>query len=329
MNAARVSLAVLLVAAALPAQPAPLSVLPARIALDDGFDRQRVVVLLHVAPDVTRDVTAEATLSLEQPLARVEAGVLSPLADGTTRLVASFGGHQAAAEVVVKAAARQPRASFVGEVIPILTRAGCNAGACHGAASGKNGFRLSLFGFDTAHDWRALTRELRGRRLDCADPEASLMLKKPTTQVAHQGGKRLDAKGEHYARLRTWIAEGAPSDVGQAPALAGLDIEPAQSVLVAGSGLQIVVRARYGDGSDRDVTALALLSSSDDSLARVETTSTRRSSASSGACASCRRRRAATRSSSAACTSTCSRCCRLPRRRAPSSPTGGPTSASA
>ncbi len=160
--------------------------------------------------------------------------------------------------------------SFRNEVIPILTRAGCNAGSCHGAAAGKNGFALSLFGYDPAADHRKLTRDLRGRRLDPAQPEQSLMLVKATTGAVHQGGTRLDPAGPFYATLLRWIAAGAPDDGDKAPALAAITLVPGDSVLVGpGQTIAQQVRARYADGSERDVTSLALWSTSNDGAAGI------------------------------------------------------------
>ena len=105
-----------------------------------------------------------------------------------------------------------PPVSFRNDVIPVLTRAGCHGGACHGAAAGKNGFGLTLFGYDPAKDLRSLSRDYRGRRLDCAAPEQSLMLTKPTGEVRHKGGKRFERDSEMWETLRAWIADGATDD---------------------------------------------------------------------------------------------------------------------
>lgn len=161
--------------------------------------------------------------------------------------------------------------SFKNDVLPILTHSGCNAGSCHGAAAGKNGFGLSLFAYDPEHDWRALTHELRGRRLDPSDPDASLMLQKASARVGHQGGKRLDAAGPSYAMVRDWIAAGAPDDCATAPRLIGIDIAP-QTAGLDGADRELPLRlsARYQDGSSRDVGALALWSSSNDAALAVD-----------------------------------------------------------
>src|SRR6201993_3424970 len=110
----------------------------------------------------------------------------------------------------VAAAPGQPRVSFANEVVPTFTKLGCNAGGCHGKASGQNGFKLSLFGFDSTFDFVALTREARGRRIFFSSPDESLLLRKATGRAAHGGGKKLDPDGWEYQVMRRWIAAGAP-----------------------------------------------------------------------------------------------------------------------
>src|SRR5262249_3388370 len=145
--------------------------------------------------------------------------------------------------------------SFANDVMPILARAGCNSGACHGSASGKKGFKISLRGYDPATDYVTLTRGTQGRRLDRAHPEHSLLVLKPTGQVPHEGGKRFDA-GSAYAKiLKRWIAEGAGSDLAAAPKLVGLDVAPKfRTFPTTGLDQQLLVTARFSDGSRRDVT---------------------------------------------------------------------------
>jgi len=226
----------------------------------------------------TADVTESGGLAATDPtIAALEAGSrLRPLADGTTTLRAAFGGLTAEATVAVAGAAVIPPRSFMLDVEPVLMRAGCNAGACHGSAKGKNGFRLSLFGFDPAMDHLHLTRQTLARRLTTSEPEASLLLLKATTTVAHQGGVRFDAASPYYRSLREWIDEGAAFDGETAPDLTGLEILPSQMVLIgAGEGRpgdrqRLIVRAQYADGSDRDVTDLALLASLNDNALDVD-----------------------------------------------------------
>src|SRR5204862_5309081 len=121
--------------------------------------------------------------------------------------------------------------NFELDVVPILTRAGCNAGACHGKARGQNGFQLSLLGFDADFDYAAITQEARGRRVFPAAPEQSLLLRKPTGQVAHGGGKRLELGSADYEVLRRWIADGLPRKSADAPTLERITALPAERIL--------------------------------------------------------------------------------------------------
>src|SRR3984957_15242038 len=116
-------------------------------------------------------------------------------------------------------AAEPSPVTFEHDVLPILTRAGCNAGACHGKARGQNGFQLSLLGFDPDFDFNAITQEARGRRLLPGSPENSLFLRKPSAKVAHGGGKRLDSRDASYDVLLRWIAAGTPRDNKDTPKL--------------------------------------------------------------------------------------------------------------
>ncbi len=161
--------------------------------------------------------------------------------------------------------------SFNLDVIPILSKAGCNGGGCHGALAGKGGFRLSLFGYDAESDYLAITRDARGRRIDFSEPGASLLLTKPTTAVAHKGGKRLELEGADYKLLAAWIAAGCPGPKPAEKRLAGIDLEPAEVVVEKGEDVSFRVTARYSDGSTRDVTRWAKFTSTDATVATVST----------------------------------------------------------
>ncbi len=168
-------------------------------------------------------------------------------------------------------ASGEPRAvSFRHEVEPILTRAGCNAGACHGTPSGKNGFRLSLRGYDPALDILTLTREVHARRLDLLDPAASLLLRKATAQVPHEGGQRLTPGDTQYNLLLRWITEGARDDSASAQSLVRLEVSPPHDILdEPATSRQLRVLAHFGDGSRRDVTHLTRFGVNDDTIAVV------------------------------------------------------------
>jgi hypothetical protein len=163
-----------------------------------------------------------------------------------------------------------PAPSFELDIVPILSKAGCNGGGCHGALAGKGGFRLSLFGYDPASDHLTITREARGRRVDLADPGSSLILTKPTTALPHKGGKRLDLEGPDYRVLAAWIAAGCPGPVPGEKRLLGIDLTPAEATAAPGSSLRLAVTARYDDGSSRDVTRWARFTSTDETVATVD-----------------------------------------------------------
>ncbi|MEY4177736.1 MAG: hypothetical protein RLY70_1310 [Planctomycetota bacterium] len=158
---------------------------------------------------------------------------------------------------------------FGQDIIPLLSRHGCNAGGCHGKASGQNGFKLSLFGFDPQFDHEAIVRQARGRRLSLAAPGQSLLLTKATGQTPHGGGRRIEPGSAAYDQLYAWIAAGAPAANPAAPRLVGLRIEPRQATLSKGGTATLKVAAEYSDGRQRDVTAQAQFSSNLDVVAAV------------------------------------------------------------
>jgi len=159
--------------------------------------------------------------------------------------------------------------SFRDDVIPILTRFGCNAGGCHGKLAGQNGFRLSLRGFAPDADFESLVRESRGRRLNVAAPSQSLLLRKATGQVAHGGGVRFSAEDRAAVVLRQWIAAGVPGLVDAEPHLIDLQVFPAEAMLRVGEAVELRVIAVYDDGQHRDVTWLTQFSAADASLLEV------------------------------------------------------------
>ncbi len=159
--------------------------------------------------------------------------------------------------------------SFELDVIPILSKAGCNGGGCHGALAGKGGFRLSLFGYDPASDHLAITRDARGRRIDFSDPGASLLLAKPTTALPHKGGKRLAVGGHDYGVLAAWIAAGCPGPRADERRLVSVELTPAESTAAPDASVQLTVTARYDDGTSRDVTRWARFTSTDETVLSV------------------------------------------------------------
>lgn len=160
--------------------------------------------------------------------------------------------------VGTKISAAEPRqVSFTNEVMAVLGKAGCNSGPCHGHNTGKGGFKLSLRGYDPAFDHRALTHDAMGRRIDRLVPERSLLLLKPTGDVTHGGGKRLDRASESYAILRDWIAAGASLDVDRAPKLEQITVAPDKRTLMPDDRQQLAVAAHFSDGRVVDATQFA------------------------------------------------------------------------
>lgn len=171
----------------------------------------------------------------------------------------------------------EPRAiDFERDIVPVLTRLGCNSGACHGKQRGQNGFQLSLLGFDPDFDFAALTKDARGRRVFPADPERSLLLQKPTGGLPHGGGIRLEREGPHFRMLREWIAAGMPRRQPGVPELMQITLRPDRVTSPAGADgaqattTQLQVRAHYADGSSQEVTSLAAYQSSDEAIAAVD-----------------------------------------------------------
>jgi hypothetical protein len=160
--------------------------------------------------------------------------------------------------------------TFRNEVIPILTRIGCNSGACHGALAGKGGLKLSLRGYDPETDHFVLTRQARGRRIDRQEPTRSLFLLKPTLSINHGGGQKLVPGSPDYQILVDWIAAGAPAPLADGPRVARIEATPATSVLKPKDTMQVVVKAFYTDGTSRDVTRWARFNSSEDLVAGVD-----------------------------------------------------------
>ena len=185
----------------------------------------------------------------------------------TVALLLALLGHRAAP------AAEDPGPSFRLDVMPILMRSGCNTGSCHGAARGKDGFRLSLFGFDPEADYQRITREISGRRINLALTAESFLLTKATNAVPHGGGARIKPGDEYYNTLKRWLDTGAKNDPGPVPAVVAVVLDPPEGVLDgAGATQQLSLRAKYADGSERDVTSLAVFLTNNDNAAKVDAT---------------------------------------------------------
>lgn len=249
-----------------------VAVYPPDINLEVSRDRQSFVVQLTQPDGITRDVTAQAQVSFANPaLVKLDKFTLLPLSDGATEMTVTFGGQTVKVPVKVTKAKEERPVSFKQDVMPVFMRAGCNVGGCHGAARGKDGFRLSLFGFDPDGDHYRLTRELNGRRVNLALPAESLLVEKAAGKVPHTGGARIKEGDEYYNALIRWLEADAPLDPPTVAMPVSMEVFPPSAVLDGkGEGQRLVVRAKYGDGTDRDVTGLALFLSNNDNAAKID-----------------------------------------------------------
>jgi hypothetical protein len=189
-----------------------------------------------------------------------------------TCLVLLGGAQRAVAQgLALSRSSSQPvEPLFTRHIVPLFSRLGCNAGLCHGAVQGKNGFRLSLFGVEPVADHARLVRESGGRRLNFQDPAASLLLLKATGKVMHEGGKRVDVGTPEYQLLHDWIARGAPLDPPEHGIVRRLTMAPARQTLKPGESCRLRVEAAFADGSVEDVTALCSFDSRDSAVVTVD-----------------------------------------------------------
>jgi len=252
----------------LPVAAQTLAVLPPAVNLSTPESRQQLIAEATVS-NHQEDWTAKVKWSSSNPqVASVDSnGLVKPISDGDAVISADT---KAFTRVHVTNAKAPFTWSFRNNVIPVMTKVGCNQGACHGALSGKNGFKLTLRGYDPDVDYDTLTRQSVGRRVSLADPAASLMLLKPTFTIPHGGGKRFSTDSIEYRILSEWIAEGAPAPQPNDPEITGLEVFPAAATLATGAEQQLVVRAKYSDGRVEDVSHWVKYSSNNEGVASVD-----------------------------------------------------------
>jgi hypothetical protein len=268
-----------------------LRVEPAEIHLGGNLDAVQLAVSSQQAGQQPADVTRAASYeSLAPQIVKVMAtGMVRPLGNGQARIRITHGNSSA--EVPVQVAGVQPKAavSFQLDVMPILSRAGCNGGACHGAQYGQGSFKLSLFGYAPEDDHPQIVRDAQQRRISLLRPADSLLLRKPTLEVSHGGGRRFDRDSYDYEVLRRWLEADVPGPQRSEPTVTDLTVAPAERVYnvasrsakggpfaerkaTLGDAQQLRVVARYSDGSSRDVTHRARYDSMSDAVAAVSPT---------------------------------------------------------
>jgi hypothetical protein len=253
-------------------KPETVEVHPATINLSSKRGFTQVVVTGKYAGGLIRDLTPFSFLSIEQPdIAKIDgASIVMALKNGSTKLKVTTGATTTFVPINITTTEKPDPVSFRRDVIAAMNVGGCNAGACHGTPSGKNGFKLSLRGFDPAADYLQLTRDVLGRRTSSEDADASLMLQKGLGRVPHEGGQRFHPQAETTRVIRTWLAEGLKDDAPTLGVLKSIDVFPGARIFRAPAAWQqLSVKANFADGSSRDVTPLTVFTSSDTSIADV------------------------------------------------------------
>jgi hypothetical protein len=249
-----------------------LEAFPAEARLNGPAAAQRLVVVGVAADGTRRDRTADARVeSLDPGVARVDdQGRIRPVADGSAEVRVQAGAAEVRVKVTVKDALGPRRVSFRNEIVPLLTKLGCNQGACHGGQHGKGGFKLSLLGFEPEPDHTAIVKSAEGRRVMPFAPEESLLLLKPTLAVAHGGGKRFEPDSPAFDLIRLWLEQGAPGPAQDDPRVLGVQVYPERRLMGPDQEQRLVVVARYSDGTEHDVTEAAKYDSLNEAVAKVD-----------------------------------------------------------
>lgn len=250
-----------------PATHAELTANVSTIKFTDAFDGRQLLIAEN-GQDRTRVAKYTSTAAT---VVHVEpTGFVKPTGNGNAEIHITDGKQTLKLPVTVTGFGDGRAIDFRTEVMPLMSKLGCNAGGCHGKASGQNGFKLSLFGFDAAFDYDAITKEARGRRIFPAAPDQSPFLLKATGRMPHGGGKKLQPESNDYRIIRQWIAAGAPASAPSVPKVVNLAISPSDRVLNPGQAQQLAVTAIYSDGTTRDVTRQSEYFSNLDVVARVD-----------------------------------------------------------
>jgi WD40 repeat protein/mono/diheme cytochrome c family protein len=248
-----------------------LELQPDRIQIESPNDYAQLLVTARLDSGDTVDVTRTAKFTIKPDIAAVSSrGLFQPIKNGQGKLVVTLEGKSAEAPVEIAGLEKPCRADFIRDVAPVIAQLGCNAGTCHGAKEGKNGFKLSLRGYDPETDLRALTDDLASRRVNLASPDDSLMLLKAVAEVPHEGGRRTTVDTKYYQIMRQWIANGATLDMKSAKVVK-IQVFPQDPVVqTIGSRQQMRVAASYADGTVRDVTSEAFIESGNADVATAE-----------------------------------------------------------
>ncbi len=265
--------AIVLLASSLAHAEESTKLVPEQITLSGIAARQSLVFENFSGPNAIGQITDDVSLVSSDPeIVKIEEGVAIPVANGKATITATAGDRHATTEVTVVDMEKPFQWSFRNHVESVLSKSGCNSGACHGALAGKKGFKLSLGAFDPLADYFYITRQARARRVVLSDPGRSLVLTKPSGAVPHKGGVRFNVDSPEYSVVAEWIAAGTPAPQESDARLSRLEMLPGASVLKTGAKQQLIVRAHFTDNHVEDVTRWAKFTSSNESVAQVNGT---------------------------------------------------------
>ena len=250
---------------------ANLAATPVNIELSDPTQYIQLALTASLSTNDQLDVTRIAKWTVEGNVGQVSArGLFTPSADGTGKLIAELAGKRVEIPVAIDGLEKEFTPDFIRDVNPVISQLGCNAGTCHGSKDGRNGFKLSLRGYDAIADVRAFTDDLASRRANVASPEKSLMLLKASGSVPHQGGQVATVDSKYYRIIHDWIGAGAKLNT-EVARVASIEVFPKNpTIQQIGARQQVRVVATYTDGATRDVTREAVVTSGEAEIATID-----------------------------------------------------------
>jgi hypothetical protein len=253
-----------------PEQVQSLQVYPLQVKFNSGDDAAQLIVTGTLADGRLVDVTHLAKYSPTASTTVTPTGRVTPLANGSSEVAVQYGKHTLKVPVQAAHVGENLPINFTNQVVPVFTKLGCNSGGCHGKASGQNGFKLSLLGFEPDLDFMTLVKESRGRRLFPSAPDQSLFLLKAIGAVPHGGGRKMEPGSEEYKIVRRWIAAGMPFGNETDPTVSKISVFPEHRILDRHVQQQFAVYAHYTDGTVEDITRRAQFESNDVEIANVD-----------------------------------------------------------
>jgi hypothetical protein len=255
-----------------PAEVQALAVYPTNLTINGLDDAAQLVVTATLKDGRLQDLSGDVEYSIaDGKTARVlQSGRVLALANGSSQLIAKYGDKSVTIPLTVNHVGENLPINFPNQIVPIFTKLGCNSGGCHGKASGQNGFKISLLGYEPEVDFTALVKEARGRRLMPASPDSSLLLLKATGTAPHGGGKKMEKDSDEYRLVRRWIAAGMPYGKDTDPVVTKITVYPEHRVMTRQNKTQFAAYAHYSDGSIEDITRRAQYDSNDQEIAIVD-----------------------------------------------------------